>query len=101
MTEQRRVGASTHYGPLTFAVAIAHIFVVDLVTWLFVLPMWPLVIIVLPVTLAYIGVSALIARASGRCGQVGRGMLIGSLSGPLSLLIFGAAFVIAHAIGPL
>lgn len=89
------------YGALTFAVAIAHVFVVDFVTWLFVLPMWPLVIVVLPVTLAYIGVSALIARTSGRCGQIGRGMMIGSLSGPLSLVIFIPAFVIAAAIGPI
>jgi hypothetical protein len=75
--------------------------VVDLATWLFVLPMWPLVFIVLPITLAYIGISALIARAPGRCGQVGRGMMIGSLSGPLSLLIFIPAFIIAQAIGPI
>ncbi|MGD1255994.1 hypothetical protein ACKUT9_17290 [Mycobacterium seoulense] len=102
MTDKRAVGTSNNrYGPLSFAVAIAHVFVVDLVTWLFVLPLWPLVFVVLPVTLAYVGVSALIARASGRCGQIGRGMMVGSLSGPLSLLIFIPAFVIAHAIGPL
>lgn len=89
------------YGPLTFAVAIVHIFVVDLVTWLFVLPMWPYVIVVLPLTLAYIAISALIARAPGRWGQIGWGMLIGSLSGPLSLLIFIPGFIIAGAIGPI
>ncbi|AOS94247.1 hypothetical protein AN931_22125 [Mycobacterium intracellulare subsp. chimaera] len=63
--------------------------------------MWPFVFIVLPITLAYIGVSALVARAPGRWGQVGRGMMIGSLSGPLSLLVFIPAFIIAGAIGPL
>ncbi|OBH06027.1 hypothetical protein A5695_05950 [Mycobacterium sp. E1747] len=89
------------YGPLAFAVAIAHVFVVDFVTWLFVLPLWPLVFIVLPATLVYIGVGALIGLASGRLGQIGRGMMIGSLSGPLSLLIFIPAFVIAGAIGPI
>jgi hypothetical protein len=89
------------YGPLTFAVAIVHVFVVDLVTWLFVLPMWPFVLIVLPITLVYIGISAVIARAPGRRGQLGRGMMIGSLSGPLSLLIFIPAFIVAGAIGPL
>ncbi len=102
MTDKPVVGIpNDRYGPLTFAVAIVHIFVVDLVTWLFVLPMWPFVFVVLPVTLAYVGISALIARASGRCGQIGRGMMIGSLSGPLSLLIFIPAFIIAGAIGPL
>lgn len=89
------------YGPLTFAVAMVHVFAVGLATWLFVLPMWPFVFIVLPITLAYIGVSALVARAPGRRGQVGRGMMIGSLSGPLSLLVFIPAFIIAGAIGAL
>lgn len=102
MNDQPLVGMPIdRYGPLTFSVAIAHIFVVDVATWLFVLPMWPFVLIVLPITLAYIAISALIARAPGRWGQVGRGMMIGSLSGPLSLLIFIPAFVIAGAIGPI
>ncbi|OBH29406.1 hypothetical protein A9X03_09490 [Mycobacterium sp. E1715] len=89
------------YGPLTFAVAILHVFVVDFVTWLFVLPMWPLVFVVLPAALVYIGVGALVARGPGRIGQIGRGMMLGSLSGPLSLLIFIPAFAIANAIGPI
>lgn len=93
--------AENRYGPLSFGVAIAHVFVVDLITWLFVLPMWPFVFIVLPVTLLYVGVGALVARASGRWGQIGRGMMVGSLSGPLSLLIFIPAFVIANVIGPI
>ncbi|WP_084188072.1 hypothetical protein [Mycobacterium paraffinicum] len=80
---------------------MAHVFVVDFATWLLVLPLWPLVFIVLPATLVYIGVGALIAQASGGLGQIGRGMVIGSLSGPLSLLIFIPAFVIAGAIGPI
>lgn len=102
MTDNEIMDTSTGlYGPLTFAVAMAHVFVVDLATWLFVLPMWPFVFIVLPITLAYIGVSALIGRAPGTWGQVGRGMMIGGLSGPLSLLVFIPAFIIAGAIGPL
>ncbi len=102
MADTPQVSTSNNrYGPLAFAVAIVHVFVVDFVTWLFVLPMWPFVFVVLPVTLAYVGTGALIARASGRCGQIGRGMMIGSLSGPLSLLIFIPAFVIAAAIGPI
>lgn len=34
-------------------------------------------------------------------GQVGREMMIGSLSGPISLLIFIPTFIVAHAIGPI
>lgn len=89
------------YGPLTFWIAMAHVFVIDLLTWLFVVPMWPFAFIVLPITLAYIVIAALVAKAPGRRGQAGRGMMIGSLSGPLSLLIFIPAFIVAHAIGPL
>ncbi len=89
------------YGPLSFVVALVHILVVDFATWIFVLPLWPMVIFVLPITLAYAAVCALIAKGPGKVGQVGRGMLFGSLSGPLSLLIFFPAFIIAGAIGPI
>nr|WP_242660232.1 hypothetical protein [Mycobacterium mantenii] len=102
MTENPFAGTrNDRYAPLTFAVAMVHVLVVDLVTWLFVLPMWPFVFVVLPITLVYVGISALIARAPGRLGQVGRGMMIGSLSGPISVLIFIPAFIVAHAIGPI
>lgn len=61
------------------------------------------IVFVLPVVLVYIAISAFVAWAwpSGVVGQLGRGMFIGSLSGPLSLIIFGAAWAIAHAIGPI
>lgn len=102
MTDRPLVGIpSDRYGPLTFAVAIVHIFVVDLATWLICMPWWPFVIFVLPITLAYVAISALVARAPGRWGQLGRGMLLGSLSGPLSILVFVPAFIIAQAIGPI
>lgn len=88
------------YGPLTFAVAMLHIFVVELATWLF---MPYSIVFVLPVVLIYMAVAAFLAWAwpSGVVGRLGRAMFIGSLSGPLSLILFGAAFAIAHAIGPI
>ncbi|MCV7396844.1 hypothetical protein H5P32_19990 [Mycobacterium paraseoulense] len=93
------VGASnTSYGPLTFLVAVLHIFVVEFATWLF---MPYSIVFVLPIVLIYMAIAALAMRAPGMIGQIGRGTLIGSLSGPLSLIIFGAAWAIAHAIGPL
>ncbi len=73
-------------------VALVHILVVDLATWLFVFPMPPLALFVLPVSLAYMAIGAIIAKGPGKLGQAGRGMLIGSLSGPLSLIIFIPAF---------
>lgn len=92
-------GASDdRYGPLSFAVALAHILVVDGATW--VLMPWSIVF-VLPEALIYMAISAVIARGPGKVGQVGRGMLLGSLSGPLSLIVFISGWAIAHAIGPI
>jgi hypothetical protein len=99
MTEDSAVGTSdARYGPVTFLVATLHVFVVEFTTWLF---MPYSVVLVLPAVLIYMAISAFVARAPGRVGRVGCGMLIGSLSGPLSLIIFGAVWAIAHAIGPI
>ncbi len=94
MTENPTVA---RYGPITFVVAQVHVLVVGLLTWLFI-PYSAL--IVLPAVLIYMGFSALIAMSQGTLGQVGRGMLIGSASGPLSLLIFVPVWIIAKGIGP-
>jgi hypothetical protein len=101
MTRELADTSDGRYGPLGFAVALVQILIVDLATWLFVFPVWPMVIYVLPVLLVYAALCALIARGPGKVGQIGRGMLFGSLSGPLSILIFFPAFIIAHAIGPI
>lgn len=93
-------GRRSRYGPLTFLVAMLHVFVVELATWLF---MPYSIVFVLPVVLVYMAISAFVAWAwaPGVVGQLGRAMFIGSLSGPLSLIIFGAVWAIAHAIGPI
>lgn len=86
------------YGPVTFVVAALHVFIVEFATWIF---MPYSVVFVLPVVLIYMAISALVMLAPGTVGQIGRGMLIGSLSGPLSMLIFGAVWAVAQAIGPI
>ncbi|OCB42993.1 hypothetical protein A5677_07055 [Mycobacterium malmoense] len=90
--------AKSPYGPITFLVAVLHVLVVEFATWLF---MPYSIVFVLPVVLCYLAISALVMRGRGQLGRIGRGMFIGSLSGPLSLIIFGAAWAIANAIGPL
>ncbi|BBY12842.1 hypothetical protein [Mycobacterium marseillense] len=101
MTDEPTISASQfRYGPVTFLVATLHIFVVELATWLFI----PYsIVFVLPLVLVYLAISAFVAWVwpSGVVGQLGRGMFIGSLSGPLSLTVFGAAYAIAQAIGPI
>ena len=86
------------YGPVTFVVAQVHIFIVGLLMWLLI----PYsVVLVLPGVLVYMAIAALIAMNQGRWGQVGRGMLIGSASAPLSAIIFGLVLIVAKAIGPI
>ena len=87
---------NNRYGPLGFVVTMMHILVVGLATWIFI--PWS-VIFVLPIVLVYMAIAGFIAVYPGKVGQVGRGMLIGSASGPLSLLIFGLVWIIAKAIG--
>lgn len=101
MTDKETMHTSAdRYGPHTFALVLVHIFVVELATWLL---MPYSIVFVLPVVLVYMTVAAFLAWAwpSGVVGRLGRAMFIGSLSGPLSLILFGAAYAIAHAIGPL
>ncbi len=77
-------------------VALLHILIVDLAGWIFI----PCsIVLVLPGVLIYIAISALIARGPGKIGQVGRGIFVGSLSGPLSLLVVIPIWIIAKAVG--
>jgi hypothetical protein len=101
MTDKSVALANARYGPVGFAVALVNILVVDLATWLFVVPLPLSALLVFPISLAYTGICAVVAKAPGRWGEVGRGMFLGSLAAPLSLIVFIPAFVIAHAIGPL
>ena len=98
MADHSTVGTpQNRYGLITFVVAQVHVLIVGLFTWLFI----PYsAVVVLPGVLIYMGVSALIAMNQGTIGQVGRGMLIGSAAGPLSLLVFIPVWIIAKAIGP-
>ena len=86
------------YGPAGFAAALVNILVVDFVTWIF-LPWLYLAILVLPLLLVDLAISVVLAVRAGTLGQIGRGMLIGCLSAPLSLIIFIPGFLAAAGIG--
>ncbi|TMS52954.1 hypothetical protein [Mycobacterium sp. DBP42] len=87
------------YGPVGFLAAIVAILVVEYVTWLL-LP-WIVVAIffLVPLFLITLGVAAVLTRRPGKLGQVSRGVFIGTLSGPLSLLIFVPVFLLAGTMG--
>jgi hypothetical protein len=92
--------STTRYGPVGFAAAMVNILVLEVVTWLFI-PWLILAFFALPVILVDLAVSAMLARCAGKRGQAGRGMLIGCISAPVSLVIFIPAIIIAHEIGPI
>jgi hypothetical protein len=80
--------SNDRYGPVTFVVAQLHILITTLPMWL----LFPYsMVFVLPIVLVYLALSALISISGGTMGQVGRGMLIGSLAGPLSLAVLALA----------
>lgn len=92
--------STTRYGPVGFSAAMVNILVLEYVTWLFI-PWLTLALFALPVILVDVAVSALLTKCAGRLGQAGRGMLIGCMSAPVSMVIFIPAIIIAHAIGPI
>jgi len=99
MTNDSAAGrANGRYGPLSFTVTLLHILIVNGTTWLF---MPYSIVLVLPAVLIYMGIAAVLARNPGKVGQVGRGMFLGSLSAPLSLIVFALAWAVAKGIGAL
>ena len=92
--------STTRYGPVGFAAAMVNILVLEFVTWLFI-PWLTLAFFALPVILVDLAVSAMLTKCAGKFGQAGRGMLIGCISAPVSLVIFISAIIIANAIGPI
>ncbi|OLO99861.1 hypothetical protein BVU76_23555 [Mycolicibacterium porcinum] len=78
---------------------MASILVVDFVTWIF-LP-WIVVAIffLVPFFVIVLAASAALARRPGKVSQAARGVFIGTLSGPLSVLVFVPAFLLAGTIG--
>lgn len=90
--------ATDRYGAVSFAAALANTLVLDFVAWVF-LPWLMMAVLVVPILLVDVLISVVISRASGKVGQAGRGMLVGCLSAPLSLIIFIPAIVLVTAIG--
>jgi hypothetical protein len=90
--------ATNRYGAVGFIAALANTLVLDFTTWVF-LPWLYLAVLMLPILLVDLMISAVVARYGGKVGQAGRGMLIGCLSGPLSLIIFIPALLLVTAVG--
>jgi hypothetical protein len=76
-----------------------NILVLNSALWtLFIYSFWGYEVL-LPLLLADLAMSAGLNVLSGPLGRVGRGMLIGWISVPVSLLIFGIGLAVASAMG--
>lgn len=99
MASDMTAGSPTNrYGPAGFVAAVANILVVQFATWIF-LPYFLLTLLALPILLVDLAVAEVLASRPGKWGAIGRGMLIGWLAGPLSLLVFIPAYFAADATG--
>ncbi|BCO33847.1 hypothetical protein [Mycobacterium heckeshornense] len=95
--------AKDRYGVKSFLAALVTSLAVEIPAWAaamyYVLPLF---IYVLPaLAVIDLAVYSLLAKRPGTAGQIGRGILIGSLSVPLSAVVFTVGFIVAHAIGPI
>lgn len=90
----------SRYGPASFVAALGNTLVLEYITWLF-LPWlsYFALIIVLPVLVVDLALSGVLAARPGTLGQIGRGMLIGCLSVPLTVVIFALGTLTLHAVG--
>jgi hypothetical protein len=87
--------AAARYGSLSFIAVLTNTLAMDFAVWLF-LPLLYGEIIVLPILLIDLIISVVVSRYPGNVGQFGRGLLIGCLSGPLSLIIFIPVLFLAN-----
>jgi len=90
--------SENRYGAVAFVATMVNILIVEFVTWIY-FPWMPLVLIVLPILLLDLAVAAVLATRPGMLGAVGRGMLVGWLAVPISLVIFIPAYITIAALG--
>ena len=86
------------YGPVTFLAALINILIVEFAIWL-TLPWFLLTIYVLPLLVIDLAIAALLNSRPGTPGQIGRGMLIGLIAAPLTLVVFVPGLWLAQALG--
>jgi hypothetical protein len=100
MNDQAQVAASTtRYGRASLLAAIVTIVFFETVTWFLVPAFYALLVFVLPLMLVVVAVGAICVACGGVTAQVGRGMMIGSVTAPLSLLLFGGGYLLAEGAG--
>ena len=90
-----------HVGPISFVASLMNILMLVLSMWLFYIATFRGYEFFLPFFGVNLVVSVALSLLSGALGQFGRGLLIGWLSVPTSLVLFISGFAVANAIGPI
>ncbi|MGE2832692.1 hypothetical protein [Mycobacterium sp. SMC-4] len=99
MTNQsERQALKPGYSPVTFLSALVNILVVEFALWT-VLPWFLLTIYVLPLLLIDLVVAGVLNSRPGTAGQIGRGLLIGLIAAPLTLVVFVPGLWLAQGLG--
>lgn len=98
VSESTVTPSGQRFGPITFVAALGNTLLVGLATWYF-LPWFALAVFVLPILLVDLALGAVLATRSGTMGQLGRGMLIGLITAPLTLLVFLPGLLLVQELG--
>lgn len=99
LSAEQQCDAESRYGRAGFVAAFVNILLLEFLTAVFVLSWYMLPFILLPVLIVNALLAYGLTRGRGPVTQVGRGMLIGCISAPLTVLIVIPAWFIARATG--
>jgi hypothetical protein len=99
ISAEQQYPAESRYGRAGFAAASVNILLLEFLTAVLMLSWYMLLFILLPVLIVNALLAYGLTRGRGAVAQVGRGMLIGCISAPLTILIVIPAWFVARAIG--
>jgi len=99
LSAEKQNAAEGRYGRAGFAAAFVNILLLEFLTAVFMLAWYMLPFILLPVLIVDALLAYGLTRGRGTVAQVGRGMLIGCISAPLTIVIVIPAWFIARAFG--
>ncbi|WP_445167507.1 hypothetical protein ACTXG7_27535 [Mycolicibacterium sp. Dal123E01] len=81
--------------------SLVTVFVLEFITWVFMLYWYMLPVTAVPAAAVAALLGYFLKRGRGTTAQIGRGILLGSISAPLTIAIFIPAWILAQAVGPL
>jgi hypothetical protein len=101
MTLPDRAQSKWRVGPVSFVASLINVLMLVLSMWLFYISTFRGYEFFLPFFAVNLVLSVALSLLGGTLGRFGRGLLIGWLSVPTSLVLFIGGFAIANAFGPI